>query len=240
MEYGYFNPFVCIHDFQYRGDFFGDDSEQRFKEMWKMFLSVEKGGANQSGLDERDGLDGIQCIKQYIIVMNTQLKILQFKYEIGQPSQYYFLIASGKEQYFTSTFKLQHGLNDFRDKFTLSVSQFIDFQLWDYWGDPVMKGLGRLDIQKVLKERKDMHIIQIWTDVKVGELMIQLIFEEEMLSLQSSLKEKSSFGLQPSFLSQQGASFYDNYLNDKPLVYMSASRSTQYRPTQSPVLQIKK
>ncbi|CAD8203289.1 unnamed protein product [Paramecium pentaurelia] len=172
--------------------------------------------------------------------MNTQLKILQFKYEIGQPSQYYFLIVSGKEQYFTNTFKLQHGLNDFRDKFSLSVSQFIDFQLWDYWGDPVMKGLGRLDIQKVLKERKDMHIIQIWNDVKVGELMIQLIFEEEMLSLQSSLKEKSSFGLQPSFLSQQGASFYDNYLNDKPLVYMSASRSTQYRPTQSPVLQIKK
>ncbi|CAD8105783.1 unnamed protein product [Paramecium sonneborni] len=173
--------------------------------------------------------------------MNTQLKILQFKYEIGQASQCYFVIVSGKELYFTSTYKVQHGLNDFRDKFSLLVSQLIEFQLWDYWGDPIMKGLGRLDIQKVLKERKDMHIIQIWSDGKVvGELMIQLIFEEEILSLQSSLKEKSSFGLQPSFLSQQGASFYDNYYNDKPLVYMSASRGTQYRPTQSPVLQIKK
>jgi hypothetical protein len=42
--------------------------------------------------------------------------------------------------------------------------------------------------------------------------MIQLLFDDEILSLQSSMKEKSSFGMQPSFLSQQGASFYDNYI----------------------------
>ena len=153
--------------------------------------------------------------------MNSQLKILQFKNDMEKPLDCYFLIRAGKELYFSSTMKLTPGLVDFRDKFTMIASS-IDIELWDYW-NPVILGGARIDVMKMARERKDMHIISIRGEKQIGELMIQLLFDDEILSLQSSMKEKSSFGMQPSFLSQQGASFYDNYI---PSNSYTASRNT--------------
>jgi hypothetical protein len=55
--------------------------------------------------------------------------------------------------------KLTPGLVDFRDKFTMIASS-IDIELWDYW-NPVILGGARIDVMKMARERKDMHIISI-------------------------------------------------------------------------------